>query len=192
MKIVVGLGNPGKEYEGSRHNAGWMVLDELRKELDGEAFKEEKKFKTLLSVSAFENEKLLLVKPLTFMNLSGESVQLLAKYYKVIPEDILCIFDDFDIPFGTLRIRANGGPGTHNGMKSMVQHLGENFPRIRIGLKNANNDLVLQMKMDMKNAVLKPFNKEEKKELPRVLKKAAAAAKTWLNQGIEDAMNTYN
>lgn len=194
MKIIVGLGNPGKEYEKSRHNAGWMVLDELQKELDGDPFHDEKKFKASICKITHNDEELLLLKPLTYMNLSGEAVQLAANFYKISPENILCIYDDFDIPFGTLRLRTKGGPGTHNGMKSMVQHLGENFPRMRIGLKKENkaDSEDLAIKMDIKKAVLKPFSKEEKAALPDLMKKAAKAVKVWLDEGIENAMNRFN
>lgn len=192
MKIIVGLGNPGKEYEKSRHNAGWMVLDELHKELNGEPFKEEKKFKALISDGSYQGQKMVLVKPLTFMNLSGEAVQSVAAFYKVQPEDVICAYDDLDTPFGSIRIKPKGGAGTHNGMKSMVQHLGQSFPRIRIGLRNENNTIVFQLNTDWKSAVLNPFNRSEKKELPGILKRSSEAIKTWITDGIEAAMNAFN
>lgn len=190
MKIIVGLGNPGKEYEKSRHNAGWMVLDELHKELGADPFREEKKFKALVSNAALNNEKLLLVKPLTFMNLSGEAVQAVAAFYKTAPEDILCIYDDLDTPFGSIRIRAKGGAGTHNGMKSMVKYLGENFPRIRIGIESRG--ITAPQGHETSSFVLGGFQKEEKKTLKEVIKKSVAAITSALTEGIENAMNSYN
>lgn len=190
MKIIVGLGNPGKEYENSRHNAGWMVLDELHKELRAEPFKEEKKFKALVGTANFEGEKLLLVKPLTFMNLSGEAVQSIATFYKVTPEKVFCVYDDLDTLFGSIRIRAKGGAGTHNGMKSMVRHLGENFPRIRIGIESRGT--TAPREHETTSFVLGVFQKEEHKTLKEVIKKSVSAIKTWLTEGIDAAMNNFN
>lgn len=190
MKIIVGLGNPGKEYENSRHNAGWMVLDELHKELQAEPFKEEKKFKALVGTATLEDEKLLLVKPLTFMNLSGEAVQSIAAFYKVPPEKIFCVYDDLDTPFGSIRIRAKGGAGTHNGMKSMVKNLGENFSRIRIGIESRGT--TAPKEHETTSFVLGIFRKEEKKTLKEVIKKSVSAIKTWITEGIDAAMNNFN
>ncbi len=190
MKIIVGLGNPGKEYENSRHNAGWAVLDELHKELGAENFKEEKKFKALISTANFNGEKLVLVKPLTFMNLSGEAVQPIAAFYKVPPEDIFCIYDDLDTPFGSIRIRTKGGPGTHNGMKSMVQLLGENFPRLRVGIESRGTTSALEHETTA--FVLGKFNKEETSTFKSMVKKSVQAIKTWITDGIDASMNAFN
>lgn len=190
MKIIVGLGNPGKEYEKSRHNAGWMVLDELQKNLEAEPFQEEKKFKALMSSAAYKGEKLVLVKPLTFMNLSGEAVQSVTTFYKVQPEDIFCIYDDLDTPFGSIKIRMKGGPGTHNGMKSIVQNLGENFPRLRIGIESRG--FTSAKEQDTTSFVLSKFNKDEQPTIKNIVKKAAEAVKTWLTEGIDEAMNQFN
>ena len=190
MKIIVGLGNPGKEYEKSRHNAGWMVLDELHKELNGEPFKEEKKFKALISDGSYQGQKIVLVKPLTFMNLSGEAVQAVAAFYKVQPEDVICAYDDLDTPFGSIRIKPKGGAGTHNGMKSMVKHLGENFPRLRVGIESRGE--TSPEEHETTSFVLGKFNKSEQTTLKKVMKKYIEAIKTWIADGIEASMNAFN
>lgn len=190
MKLIVGLGNPGKEYENSRHNAGWMALDALHKELDAEPFKKEKKFKGEISAGNFRGEKILLLKPLTFMNLSGESVEPIANFYKIKPADILVIYDDLDMPLGSIRIRKNGGAGTHNGMKSLVQHIGEDFPRLRIGIESRGQ--TAHEEQETSSFVLSPFKKEEKKTLKDVLKKALEAIKIIVSGDLDEAMNNYN
>jgi len=190
MKIIVGLGNPGKEYEKSRHNTGWMVLDALQKDLSAEPFKEEKKYQAEVSTVSYNNEKLILVKPLTFMNLSGEAVQPLAAFYKVQPKDIFCICDDLDTPFGSIRIRAKGGPGTHNGLKSMVQNLGEEFPRLRVGIESRGQ--TSSKEHETTSFVLGKFNKEEVVETKKIVKKSVDAVKNWITEGIDSAMNKYN
>lgn len=190
MKMIVGLGNPGKEYENSRHNAGWMAVDELQREVKGEPFKEEKKFKALISDANYMGERLILVKPLTFMNLSGEAVQAVSAFYKVDPGDILCVYDDLDTPFGSIRIRARGGAGTHNGMKSMVQQLGEGFPRLRIGIESRGEKAPIEH--ETTSFVLGKFNKNERLTLSKMMKKCAEAVKTWISDGIEASMNGFN
>ncbi len=190
MKLIVGLGNPGKEYENSRHNAGWMVLDELHKNLGADPFKKEKKFNAMVSTASFDGEKLILIKPFTFMNLSGEAVQPIAAFYKVEPKDIFCVYDDLDTDFGSIRIRAKGGPGTHNGMKSMVQNLGENFPRLRVGIESRGSTSAQEH--ETTSFVLGKFNKEEASTFKKILKKCVEAVKAWITEGIEPAMNRYN
>lgn len=132
MKIIVGLGNPGSKYEGTRHNVGYQVVDMLKEELELSDFQEKTKFKAAISEGEYEGEKVILVKPLTFMNLSGESVLAVKQFYK--SDDLLVIYDDYDLPIGETRYREKGGPGTHNGMRSCVGVLGEEFPRLRIGI----------------------------------------------------------
>lgn len=134
MKLIVGLGNPGGKYEKNRHNAGFMVVDVLVKALGFSEFKENGKFKALISEGEFEGEKVLLVKPQTFMNNSGEAVQKLVSYYKVDWADLWVVYDDLDLDLGVIRVREKGSAGTHNGMRSLVEHLGEEFPRFRFGI----------------------------------------------------------
>jgi PTH1 family peptidyl-tRNA hydrolase len=167
-----------------------MVLDELHKDLSGEPWKEEKKYKSMMSTASFNGEKLILVKPLTYMNASGEAVQPIANFYKTPPEDIFCLYDDLDTPFESLRIRAKGGPGTHNGMKSMVQMLGEGFPRLRIGIESRGT--TSPKEHETTSFVLGKFNKEEQPVLKKTIKKAVEAIKAWLTEGIETAMNKFN
>lgn len=136
MKILVALGNPGKEYECTRHNVGFLLLDNIAKRYLAEAFAPKKEFKALISEGRIAGEKVLFVKPQTFMNLSGQSVRALMNFYKCEAEDICIMYDDIDIPLGTLRFREKGSPGTHNGMKSVVQEAAtQEVPRIRIGIQ---------------------------------------------------------
>lgn len=152
MKIVVGLGNPGKEYEGTYHNIGFMALDKLAKRLSVSINKG--KFNSLFGMGKLENEIILLVKPLTYMNLSGQAVRSFAKFYKVSPEDIFVFCDDIDLPKGTARFKEHGSGGTHNGLKNIVWELGsQDFRRIKIG---AGND----KSMALKDYVLSKIDKE--------------------------------
>lgn len=162
MKAIIGLGNPGEKYAKSRHNIGWMIVDEFADRAGAPKFKESKRFKALITECAnpaYASEKILLVKPLTFMNLSGESVSLIKSFYKLENKDIIAIYDDIDLPLGELRYRLSGGPGTHNGMKSIVEQIGENFPRIRFGIENRPDEL--KGKIDLSDYVLNGFTKSE-------------------------------
>ena len=143
MKLLVGLGNIGNIYTKTKHNIGFMMMDFLVKNLDFPAFKEEKKFFGELSYAQLENEKIILLKPHTYMNLSGKSVSAVARFYKLDIKDIFVFFDDVDLPFGKIRFRKNGGSGGHNGIKSILESLGDNqFQRIKFGIQN---DLYLKM-----------------------------------------------
>ena len=191
MKLIIGLGNPGKEYEHSRHNAGFMVVDELYKSIDASEWKQDKKFKANVAEALVKGEKVILVKPLTFMNLSGESVSAVSAFYKVSAEDILVIFDELDIPFGQIRLRKSGGPGTHNGMKSIVEKIGSReFPRLRFGIESRGETAPKQQ--DTTSFVLSPFTKEEQPILKETIKLATLAIETFLKEGIESAMNKHN
>jgi PTH1 family peptidyl-tRNA hydrolase len=191
MKLIVGLGNPGKEYEHSRHNAGFMVVDELHKRLDASAWKQDKKFKAYVSEAIINGEKVILAKPVTFMNLSGEAIAPLATFYKIAPEDILVVFDELDIPFGQIRLRKSGGPGTHNGMKSTVEKLGsKEFTRLRFGIESRGETAPKQQ--DTTSFVLSPFTKEEQPILNQTIKEASLSIETFLKEGIESAMNKHN
>ena len=134
MYIIAGLGNPGKKYENTRHNIGFITLDYLAERHDIQINKI--KHKALVGEGRISGQKVLLVKPQTYMNLSGESLREVMDYYKVDIEDLIVIYDDIDLPAGTVRIRKKGSAGTHNGMRSIVQHLGQDFPRIRMGIGN--------------------------------------------------------
>ncbi len=162
MKIIVGLGNPGKDYEKTRHNVGWMFLDYLAKIYDQKIDK--KKLDCYLTELNIDGEKVILAKPLTYMNLSGLAVLKLKKWYKVDNKDIIIIFDDIDIDFGNIRYKEKGSGGSHNGMKNIVEQLStKDLPRIRIGiggLKHQNQDL--------KDFVLERFTTEQINELDKI------------------------
>lgn len=184
MKIIVGLGNPGKEYAETRHNVGFGVIDSLREKLDFDEFKEKSKFDAFITEGEFRDEKIILVKPVTYMNLSGRSVQKVAKFYKILFHDVFVVYDDLDFDVGTMKIREHGGPGAHNGMKSVVQSLGsENFPRLRIGIGKADGK---------KANVLGKFTKKELKQVLEVIDSASDAIIYSFENGIPNTMNKYN
>lgn len=137
MKLIVGLGNPGKEYEGTRHNAGFIMIDEFAREHNAE-FKLELKFKGMLAIFNYNGEKIILLKPQTFMNLSGDSVNLVMKFYKIELKDLIIISDDLDSHCGRVRLRATGSAGGHNGLKSIIGYIGTDFNRIKIGIDRSN------------------------------------------------------
>ncbi len=171
-KVLIGLGNPGKEYEKTRHNIGWIVLDTLARDCDAEEFKENKKLRALIAEGRHGSKKIIFVKPLTFMNLSGECTALIKNFYKVENSDITVLYDDIDLPLGTLRYRKEGSGGTHNGMKSIVAHLGENVPRLRLGI-DARSDLMKE-RMDLSDYVLGSFTKTETPLVKKMLGDAVA------------------
>lgn len=156
MKLIVGLGNPGKEYASTRHNVGFMVLDALSSD-----WKLEKKQQSEVAEIEISGHKVLLVKPQTYMNLSGEAVQAVAAYYKVDPSDIVIIYDDVDLEFGKLRVRHGGGSGGHNGLRSLIQHLNDAFIRFRIGVGNET----LKNPIPTDKFVLAPFTASEQGQL---------------------------
>lgn len=166
MKLVVGLGNPGKEYENTRHNLGFMFLDYLTEKY---SFKiDTSKFNAKIGEIYINNEKVLFAKPQTYMNLSGQSVQKIKDFYKLETKDILVIFDDLDIPFGDIRYKLNGSGGTHNGMKNIVQMLNsKDFPRLKIGIGGIKHE-----KQDLINFVLEKFSKEQLSELKDIFDNA--------------------
>lgn len=181
MYIIVGLGNPGKEYEKTRHNTGFMVIDEIANYMGIEVNKN--KFKAKIGEGIIKGEKVILVKPQTYMNNSGESIIELIKYYKIDLDKLIVIYDDVDLDVGRIRIRKSGSAGTHNGMRSIVDYLDSTaFPRIRVGIgKNQVGDLV--------NHVLGKFNSEEIEIMSESIDKASEAAKIIISEGIDIAMN---
>lgn len=166
MKLLCGLGNPGAKYEGSRHNAGFIFIDEYAKENDFPAFQE--KWNALVSEKGTGEGKVFLIKPLTFMNLSGEAVSKFVNFYKIPLEDLIIIYDDIDLSLGTIRFRNTGSAGTHNGMKSIIQHLGsDQFPRLRLGVESRGEELPKEM--DLAAFVLAPFSASEQARLKEML-----------------------
>ncbi|MEA1962440.1 MAG: aminoacyl-tRNA hydrolase [Bacillota bacterium] len=184
MKVIVGLGNPGKEYKDTRHNIGFMVLQELGSRYMVE--RQDCKFDAIIGHIRIDNQKVLLVKPLTYMNLSGRAVQPLMHWYKLNLEDLIVVYDDMDLSSGMLRIRPKGGSGGHKGLKSIVERLGSNeFARMRVGIGRPDRN-------DSIDWVLGRLNGEEKEQMNLTIKNTADALETWVKNGIEKTMNTYN
>lgn len=183
--LVAGLGNPGREYRANRHNVGFMVVDTLAVQHNFKVGKVQSRSITGSVVIA--GQKVLVAKPQTFMNLSGQAVSSLLRYYKLSLEQLLVIHDDLDLPFGTLRLRPGGGPGGQKGLASIIEQVGtQNFPRLRIGIGRPPGQ------MDAAAYVLQNFRGDDLEELPFVLRKATEAVEMFVAEGIEAAMNAYN
>jgi len=182
--LIVGLGNPGRKYRGNRHNIGFMVLDALAVAHNIEGNKVQNK--AIVANGRIQNKNVILAKPQTFMNLSGDSVGPLARYYKVPPENVLVVYDELDLPFGTIRMREKGGAGGHNGMKSVINHLGQDFPRVRLGIGRPKGQ------MPVPAHVLQDFGKDDLPLLDDVLAEAVRAIETYLRDGIQLAMSRHN
>lgn len=181
MKLIAGLGNIGEKYCFTRHNAGFMVLDKWAMD-EGFSFREEKKLKCLLA----KKDDKIFIKPTTFMNLSGEAVRAVMDYYKINVKDILIIYDDIALDLGKIRFRANGSDGGHNGIKSIIQHVGtKDFDRLKVGIGPQPN-------IPSENYVLANFPKEQHEELKTVLKKSIEAVEFYLENGIQKAQNKFN
>jgi peptidyl-tRNA hydrolase, PTH1 family len=169
MKVICGLGNPGSKYENTRHNVGFQVLDAFAQTHEFPSF--EQKGKAMVSEKGQGLKKVILLKPQTFMNLSGEAVQELLQFYKIEPKDLIVVFDDVDLPLGTLRYREKGSAGTHNGMKSLIQGLATlDFPRLRVGIESRGTTAPEQMPLDV--FVLAPFLKDEEEALKTTIVEA--------------------
>jgi len=183
VKIVVGLGNPGREYAATRHNLGFMVVDELARRLA--AGERRNRFRSDL-IEVFDGgEKIVLLKPRTYMNLSGTAVREAVNWYKTQPDDLLVVVDDIDLPFGAIRLRAKGGSGGHNGIKSIIAELGiDTFTRMRIGIGRGPGHATRQ--------VLSRFTSDEERVLPAMLQAAADCVLEWERNGIISAMNRCN
>ncbi|MDP2964643.1 MAG: aminoacyl-tRNA hydrolase [Pelolinea sp.] len=183
--LIIGLGNPGREYELTRHNIGFLVIDRQAERWGVEVNKY--KFKALLGEYRKPHEKVVLVKPQTFMNLSGSAVRSFYQFYKPQVEQVLVIFDDLDLPFGTIRIRKSGGSSGHKGMKSIIEQLGtEKFPRIRVGIGRPPG------RMNSVNFILNKFKTSENKDLELILDKCVDVVECFIENGIETTMNRYN
>ncbi len=184
MKIIVGLGNPTKEYENTRHNVGFMVIDELMNKWSTPSMKQQ--FKGEVVKVKRNGEDIILLKPLTYMNLSGESLIQVMNFYKVPVEDVLVIYDDLDIPTGKLRLRQSGSAGGHNGIKSIIQHVQtQNFQRLRVGIDRDSRIPVV-------NYVLGKFTKEEKPLIDEGILQATQAIDVFIDKGFTAAMNQFN
>jgi PTH1 family peptidyl-tRNA hydrolase len=198
MRLVVGLGNPGNEFVATRHNIGWEALDELAARLGWIGKKEEfgrlakKKFDGLIldgtvSIHSGGSEKVLLLKPTTYMNDSGRSVQAAMAFYQVSPAEMIVVLDDLALPSGKIRIRSAGSPGGHNGLKDLERAIGtDQYPRLRIGIDPA------PPRVPGRDYVLGRFSEEQRRAVGPALERSAAAILTWIEKGIETAMNVYN
>lgn len=184
MFLIAGLGNPGKKYEKTRHNLGFMVIDELARR--NSVSVDKSKFKSLTGEFKLGGEKVILMKPQTYMNLSGEAIREAVNFYKIDLKNLLVIYDDLDIPMGALRIRTSGSSGTHNGMKSVVSQLGSrDFPRVRIGIGSNKDDNLIDF------VIGKP-SKSEEAVLSDTVSEAVHAVECYITDGIDKAMNRFN
>lgn len=180
-RIVVGLGNPGREYETTRHNLGYRVVDELGVRYGVERWKQRDSARQ----AYVSGRNLVLVKPTSFMNLSGAPVRLISSWYRTPPEGVLVVADDIDLPFGKVRMRPFGGHGGHNGLRSVIATIGEGFPRLRIGVGRPKED-------DAVDHVLTPFDANERALLPSIVAAAADAVQIWLDENVDAAMRFAN
>jgi PTH1 family peptidyl-tRNA hydrolase len=185
--LIAGLGNPGSEYEGTRHNIGFAVLEALGRRM-GIRGKSERRFQAIVGVGRREAHNLILAQPLTYMNLSGQAIVKILNYYQVPPERLLVIYDEAALPFGRIRFRPSGSDGGQKGVRSVIGSLGgrQNFARLRIGIGSPPPE------MKMVDFVLSRFAPEERDAMPRVIDAALNGVETWLDSGTESAMARYN
>ncbi|WP_071393068.1 aminoacyl-tRNA hydrolase [Bacillus tuaregi] len=185
MKLIVGLGNPGKQYDKTRHNIGFEVMDALAESLHISL--DQAKFKGIYGKAMIDGEKVFLLKPLTYMNLSGESIGAMMDYFQIDIDDLLVIYDDMDLPVGKIRLRQKGSAGGHNGIKSTIAHLGtQEFNRIRVGINRPSNG------MSITDYVLGRFTKEEQEQVQEAVEQSVAACREWIKKPFLQVMNTYN
>jgi len=191
VKLIVGLGNPGAQYKGTRHNVGFAVLDELarRASVSFESAPADAlmaRWRRNVGVGSGGADDVLLVKPLTFMNLSGQAVGELARYFKIDVADLLVVVDEAQLPLGKLRARSRGSAGGHNGLKSVIAHLGDEFARLRLGVGRGDD------RRNLADHVLTRFDKDEAAEVDRMIARGADAAETFIISGIAAVMNQFN
>ena len=182
--LIVGLGNTGRKYQRNRHNVGFMVVDRLA-ELHGIGMSRVQN-KALVGNGRIANQSVILAKPQTMMNLSGDAVGSIANYYNILPANVLVIYDELDLPLGTIRLREKGGAGGHNGMKSIINHLGNEFPRLRLGISRPPG------RMPPAAYVLQDFGKEDEPIVVELIDTAVRAVTTFLTDGINLAMSRHN
>ena len=184
MKIIAGLGNPGREYQGTRHNVGFMLVDEVARQCGMECG--QRKFKSLFGSGQIGGERCVILKPQTYMNLSGEAIWPVLAWFQIGMEDLLVVCDDFHRPIGKLRIRRGGGSGGHKGLGSIIESLGsDEFPRLRIGIGEAGQG-------DPRDFVLSRFEKDESETMEGAVRVAVSAVETWIREGLESCMNKFN
>ncbi len=185
---MVGLGNPGLKYEFTRHNIGFRIVDSLARDIEIE-FKRVKSYYSLISRGMINNHKVMLVKPQTFMNLSGRAVSKVVSYYKISLRDLLIVYDDLNLELGQIRIRKKGSAGGHKGIESIMQYLhSEDIPRLRIGIGNPS----VNFNLDCVSYVLSNFNDDEEDRIKETIKLSTKAIKTVIEDGFEKSMRKYN
>lgn len=183
--LLIGLGNPGREYRDTRHNFGFMLIDRIAVRLNARGMKVQSK--AIVTNAMYEDRKLILAKPQTYMNLSGQSVQGLVHFYKIPLTNMMVLSDDLDIPFGTIRIRAAGGPGGQRGLSSVIESLGtKDFPRLRLGIGRPPG------RMDPANFILQNFSRDEMKSISGILDAGADATLEFVSKDLNAAMNKFN
>jgi PTH1 family peptidyl-tRNA hydrolase len=186
MHLIVGLGNPGAEYARTRHNAGFLVVERLAEQWKS-SWANERKFVSRIAKAERSGRKVLLCEPQTFMNLSGEAVGALVKYYQLTVDKVLIVVDDADLPFGEIRLRPGGGSGGHHGLESVTQHLGsKEYARLRVGIGRKNEV------REITNHVLGKFDATEQELLEKVLSRVAGQLECWLSDGLQKAMSQFN
>ena len=176
--LVVGLGNPGQEYDGTRHNIGFECLDAFAKANDFDPWIEKKDLKCLFTMARLGDTQIIAVKPTTYMNLSGEAAQAVAHFYKIPAERIVAVYDEIDIPFGQIRVRTGGSSAGHNGVKSLIQHLGEGFGRVRVGIGPKEPEQI-----DSADFVLKKFTSHQKDHLKELTRETTAILSEYTYSG---------
>jgi len=188
MILIIGLGNPGPKFEKTRHNTGFRVVDEFAKENNYPGFEFSKKFKAEISEEKINGEEIMIAKPQTFMNESGQAVKLLTRTYKLEAKNLIIVHDDIDLPIGKIRIIKNRGAAGHKGVESIIKYLGEkNFVRFRIGIQPRSGK-----PKNVEKFVLQRFNKEEEKILKPAIEKTVEAIEFFLKEGLEKTMSEYN
>ena len=186
--MVVGLGNPSSQYEFTRHNIGFRIIDNLAREIETE-FKKAKSYDSLISRGKINNHNLILVKPQTYMNLSGKSVSKIVSYYRISLQDLLIVYDDLNLELGQIRVRKRGSTGGHKGVESIIQYLNsEDIPRLRIGIGKPS----INSNFDYASYVLSNFNNNEKDKISEIIQLSTEAIKAVIEDGLEKAMRKYN
>lgn len=182
MKAIVGLGNPGREYAGTRHNIGFDVVEEVARRWNVQL----RPWKSVADVAVVGARGAVLVEPQTFMNLSGDAVSRIAAFHKLEPADVLVVVDEVQLPVGRVRVRRSGSSGGHNGLKSIIQHIGDGFPRLRIGVDRGDP------KWNLADHVLSRFNRDERDLVADAVSRAADAVELFVEEGVEAVMNRFN
>ncbi|MCP6718496.1 MAG: aminoacyl-tRNA hydrolase [Patescibacteria group bacterium] len=187
IKLIIGLGNPGKKYESTRHNLGRSIIQAWRKQAGFSDFKEKKKMQALVSEDKFQKEKVVLALPETFMNSSGQSIKLIVKNYKIKPDSVVVVHDDFDLDLGKIKISKDRGSGGHKGIQSIINQLKtKSFVRFRIGIKPKRKS------KDLDKFVLKKFSRTEQLIIKKIIKKTLEAISFYMENDLEKAMNEFN